>query len=208
MGNCHCLAQQNLGKDMVNDRALSHKSLAKNKGSSGSTAEEDQALKIQSAFRGHKARAEVSKIKLDQYKARVVEQLRLFIENSAQYSLVSKFPQFEYNEDELDDEFFGNRNFKGPTEIAGGGIYAGEWVGEQRHGKGIMVFSDGSVYEGIWAKNLANGKGRLVHVDGDAYDGEWKDDKAHGIGKYIHADGAGFEGQWKNDIQEGIGIDL
>ncbi len=123
MGNCHCLAQQNLGGDMVNERAL-----AKKKGSSSSTSsEENQAIKIQSAFRGHKVRSEVSKIKLDQYKARVIEQLRLFIENSTQNALVSKYPAFEYNEDELQDEFFPNRNFKGPTEIAGGGVYVGEW---------------------------------------------------------------------------------
>jgi len=122
------LAQQNLGGDMVNDRALSHKSLAKKKGSSSSTSsEENQAIKIQSVFRGHKVRSEVNKLKLDQYKARVIEQLRLFIENSSQNALISKFPPFEYKEDEEQDEFFPNRNFKGPTEIAGGGVYVGEW---------------------------------------------------------------------------------
>ncbi len=72
-------------------------------------------------------------------------------------------------------------------------------VGDNRHGKGIMLWADGSVYEGIWRRNQANGKGRLVHIDGDIYDGDWLDDKAHGKGRYIHADGAVFDGDWKDD---------
>ena len=38
-----------------------------------------------------------------------------------------KLSPFVYDEDEADDSEFYNRIFKPATELAGGGVYVGEW---------------------------------------------------------------------------------
>jgi len=127
MGNCHCLAKQVGGGEIVNEEALAAKGL--NKISKGHKAEanEETTGTRQSAVRGHQAHQEVDREKLEQYRIRVIEQLHSFRESCSQNVYLGKLPPFEYEEDELEDEFFDHRIFKPPQEIAGGGTYLGEW---------------------------------------------------------------------------------
>jgi len=127
MGACNCLARQSANPELVNDKSSSSGRIIKSNRRDGKGSEEDQIVKIQSAFRGHKVRKDLNSTKMDQYKKRVVEQLHAFIETCNQNSFVGKQPPFEYEENEEEDSLFGNRVFKGPTEIVGGGVYIGEW---------------------------------------------------------------------------------
>ena len=70
--------------------------------------------------------------------------------------------------------------------------YTGEWVDNQRQGRGTMTLIDGSIYEGYWLNDKKNGFGRYIHVDGDFYLGYWRDDKMDGMGTYTHYDGAEY----------------
>ena len=40
-----------------------------------------------------------------------------------------------------------------------GNIYEGDWVNNQRFGKGVLKFKDGNKYEGEFSTDLINGKG-------------------------------------------------
>ena len=90
--------------------------------------DEDKIIKIQSHFRGAKARKEVDKLKLEQYKQRVIEQLHAYADSMAhQKGHHQKLDHFNYEENELEDTSFYSRSFKPATEFPGGGIYVGEW---------------------------------------------------------------------------------
>jgi flagellar biosynthesis/type III secretory pathway ATPase len=65
--------------------------------------------------------------KLEQYRARVIEQLKQFIDTYNNNSYMQKVGAYEYEEDELADPLFDHRLFKPATEIQGGGVYVGEW---------------------------------------------------------------------------------
>ncbi|CAK9036384.1 unnamed protein product [Durusdinium trenchii] len=91
-----------------------------------------------------------------------------------------------------------------------GNSYAGEWLGNERHGLGVQRWLDGAVYHGSWRHNCAHGLGRFVHTDGDTYSGEWQKNVAHGVGNYVHyAKGqvTRYFGQWHQDLQHGYGIE-
>ena len=62
-------------------------------------------------------------------------------------------------------------------------VYAGQWAGGKRHGRGTHFFKDGSRYDGFWAHDARQGFGRMEYVNGDVYEGEWKLGKrcGHGI---------------------------
>ena len=60
------------------------------------------------------------------------------------------------------------------------GIYAGDWVDEQPHGKGKFTFASGSVYEGGWVDGKRHGKGTYTLADGEVYESDWVNGKKHG----------------------------
>jgi hypothetical protein len=98
--------------------------------------------------------------------------------------------------------------------------YEGQWLGEQRHGRGreesrfgdfiydgdfkkdqydgtgIMAWANGSRYVGQFANNLKNGMGKEWYGQGDRYRGEYKDGNIDGRGEYIKADGTSIKGVW------------
>jgi len=45
-----------------------------------------------------------------------------------------------------------------------------------------MRFEDGNEYEGDWVNNQKHGRGVLNYVNGDKYDGEWRHDQKLGNG--------------------------
>ena len=90
--------------------------------------DEDKIIKIQSHLRGFQARKEADKLKINQYKQRVIEQLHAYADSIAQQNgHHQKLDHFNYEENELEDTSFYNRSFKPATEFPGGGIYVGEW---------------------------------------------------------------------------------
>ena len=42
-----------------------------------------------------------------------------------------------------------------------GGLYAGAWDNDARHGKGAMRYANGDAYEGEWSLGRRHGEGRL-----------------------------------------------
>lgn len=93
------------------------------------------------------------------------------------------------------------------VELEGGARYKGQWLGDERHGKGVLTASDGQKYEGQFRHNMAHGRGCFIEADGSRYEGQWQEDQKHGHGTYLHADGTTFEGQWQQDAKSGTGTE-
>eukprot|EP00929_Paragymnodinium_shiwhaense_P065356 TRINITY_DN32774_c0_g1_i1.p1 TRINITY_DN32774_c0_g1~~TRINITY_DN32774_c0_g1_i1.p1 ORF type:complete len:447 (-),score=78.08 TRINITY_DN32774_c0_g1_i1:514-1854(-) len=97
---------------------------------------------------------------------------------------------------------------KPDTVIAGGGIYKGQWLGQQCHGKGILSRPDGSRYEGEFLEGRAHGHGKFVSKNGNVYEGQWKSDHAHGRGRYhSEEDGITYDGEWLQDQKSGDAVE-
>lgn len=86
-----------------------------------------------------------------------------------------------------------------------GAIYRGQWLGEQRHGHGVLARSGGERYEGQFWHGVAHGRGRLVDVDSSLYEGQWQDNDKHGFGMYSFPDGTTYGGQWVCGKKHGTG---
>ncbi len=54
-----------------------------------------------------------------------------------------------------------------------GDIYKGNWVKNQRVGRGICIFADGSLYQGEWNHDLPDGYGLLKTKRGDCFEGDF-----------------------------------
>ena len=98
----------------------------------------------------------------------------------------------------------GRKNGKGKIVYKDGAIYDGDWLNDNRHGRGKYVFQK-YVYEGDWLNDKANGKGKIVSKDGNIYEGDWLNNNRHGKGKYVFKDGNIYEGDWLNDKANGKG---
>lgn len=92
-------------------------------------------------------------------------------------------------------------------EIEGGSRYTGQWLGDERHGRGLLLTHDGLRYEGQLRHNMAHGRGTFVEADGSKYEGQWNMDTKHGHGIYSHSDGTTYEGQWRKDVKWGTGTE-
>ncbi|KUF94307.1 NPP1 protein [Phytophthora nicotianae] len=56
---------------------------------------------------------------------------------------------------------------------------------------------DQSVYDGEWVNNERSGRGTLILVNGDRYEGHWLNDKKEGPGRYFYkATRKMYEGEW------------
>ncbi len=49
---------------------------------------------------------------------------------------------------------------------------------------GKYAYADGSIYIGEWLNDEKNGKGQYQYANGDIYKGEFKDGEKHGFGEY------------------------
>jgi hypothetical protein len=54
-------------------------------------------------------------------------------------------------------------------------------------------------YAGEWLDNRYHGKGMLTYKDGRQYVGEYKHDAMHGKGAYTWTDGARYEGEYEHN---------
>ena len=79
-------------------------------------------------------------------------------------------------------------------ETVPGGVYLGEWLKGQMHGRGILSYSDGEYYVGDWRHDGKNGLGIYVwgkgsgDVAGDKFEGDFKDGNADGVGRTLFND--------------------
>ena len=88
--------------------------------------------------------------------------------------------------------------------------YSGEWLYDERHGKGERKWKDGHVYNGIWSHDHMEGKGSYRWPDGSKYNGEFEQGKRHGHGVQMWPlPGRGgvmeYDGQWDMDKRSGFG---
>jgi hypothetical protein len=90
-------------------------------------------------------------------------------------------------------------------ECADGYKYEGEWLGNQKHGRGTCTFPNGDVYDGEWESDKASGKGVFIKPNGNRFDGLYRNDKSNGWGVYEFANGDRFEGQWRDGLKTGTG---
>jgi hypothetical protein len=90
-------------------------------------------------------------------------------------------------------------------KYADGGLYDGQWAGDERHGTGKMTLPNGNdTYEGQWCNGRRHGTGRFVWCNGVAegsvttaaaatsagtYTGAVLNDKRHGWGLHEYANG-------------------
>ncbi|XP_075710881.1 MORN repeat-containing protein 3 isoform X3 [Rhinoderma darwinii] len=93
-----------------------------------------------------------------------------------------------------------------------GDQYTGEWLNNQKHGKGTFVWkSTNSIYEGEWKSGKRSGFGTYSVQDPNTkeyvkvYSGCWKKDKKHGYGTYFYADKEYYEGDWEAGQRSGWG---
>ena len=111
-------------------------------------------LKIQSVFRGHRARVMTSILK----KAARIKK-KYFLEEEF-WETIQRGVVFKESQKLVKKEY----EYK-----CTGAKYIGEWKGGFRNGKGTMIWKDGAKYEGEWVLGRANGQGVFTHLKGEVY---------------------------------------
>ena len=85
--------------------------------------------------------------------------------------------------------------------------YAGQWLDDARHGRGVFNYKNGDSYNGEWKNGVRHGVGILTLAgEGGVYEGEWFNDKRHGFGVFDYVNGDHFEGAWVEGLKEGEGV--
>jgi len=87
--------------------------------------------------------------------------------------------------------------------------YVGEWKNGKFNGYGILKYDqDGkSYYEGEFLNNNKHGKGKMVYASGNVYTGDWKNNLKDGFGKMEFKNrNEQYVGFWKNNLPNGKGI--
>uniref|UniRef100_A0A8C7ZB80 Uncharacterized protein n=1 Tax=Oryzias sinensis TaxID=183150 RepID=A0A8C7ZB80_9TELE len=82
--------------------------------------------------------------------------------------------------------------------------YTGEWSQGKRHGEGTVYYNESktSWYKGDWVMNNREGRGERCYVTGNTYSGEWKCNVRHGEGtmKWLKL-GQQYVGNWCEGLQ-------
>lgn len=97
---------------------------------------------------------------------------------------------------------------KGKLTWPGGeSFYEGEWRHDKYQGKGKLQWDDGRTYEGLFHDGNLDGKGTMICKDGRKYHGDWAMDKMHGFGTYNwpKPNERVYEGHWRNNTIHGRG---
>jgi hypothetical protein len=105
------------------------------------------------------------------------------------------------------------------------GEYDGQWLADERSGRGVMMYADGSKYDGEWLNDKRHGtvctraracaraishttrtQGVWRDAAGNVYDGAWRQGKRSGVGTFTSADARyAYEGDWLDDRRTGRG---
>ena len=90
--------------------------------------------------------------------------------------------------------------------------YEGNWVDDQKQGKGKYYYESGDYYDGNWNADKKNGQGTYYYAATEQYyTGNWQTDKKQGSGDltYRQASEDGYRliytGAWDNDMKHGTG---
>lgn len=115
-----------------------------------------------------------------------------------------------WDEDVLVYEYEGNitegrMSGKGLFNIAGSGVYEGDFDAGEMHGFGKLS-TEILVYEGDFVDGMFHGKGRLSFANGDEYIGDFRFGAEDGYGVFVFAGGTIYEGDWKDGQPHGSGI--
>jgi uncharacterized protein (TIGR02145 family) len=88
--------------------------------------------------------------------------------------------------------------------------YDGDFVNNERHGKGDFNYTQRYSYNGDWIANKISGFGKITYSNGSVYEGEWRDNKREGKGVYINNRDKNIftkiSGNWNANSKEGEGI--
>jgi uncharacterized protein (TIGR02145 family) len=90
-------------------------------------------------------------------------------------------------------------------------IIEGEWLEGKIHGKSLLEQKDsiGNLilkYDGDFLNNERHGKGDFNHTQRYSYNGDWIANKISGFGKITYSNENMYEGQWKDNKREGKGV--
>jgi len=124
----------------------------------------------------------------------------------------------------------GKRDGHGFAEFDNGDTYDGDWVNDERQGRGTYTHKAlKAVYMGDISRNLKHGKGQLTFRNGDVlygefvdnclidshvtidyhpighYEGLMKEGRRHGSGTMDYAEHFLYEGEWLEDRRSGLG---
>ncbi len=77
-----------------------------------------------------------------------------------------------------------------------GDHYKGDYVGNQRTGKGTYVWANGDRYQGEFFEGKPDGVGEYIWANGDLYKGEYLEGKRDGNGVYVWANRDRFDGNF------------
>jgi hypothetical protein len=104
-------------------------------------------VRIQSFFRGEKARRQIPVVDLKNSDARF-KRPAVTLHNGAVYT----------------GEWRGEmRDGYGMQLWPDGSRYEGDWQNDKANGIGKLYHADGDVYEGMWKDDKAHGKGKYIH---------------------------------------------
>jgi hypothetical protein len=108
------------------------------------------------------------------------------------------------------DRFFGEfrnhkRNGFGTYTWKNGNKYAGEFVNDKIEGHGTFTFNNGNKYVGPFRNEKRNGRGTFTWSDGNVYVGDFVDDKINGQGTFTFFNGNKYVGAFVNEKRNGHG---
>jgi hypothetical protein len=108
------------------------------------------------------------------------------------------------------DKFFGEfrnhkRNGFGTYTWKNGNKYAGEFVNDKIEGQGTFSFNNGNRYVGPFRNEKRNGRGTFTWSDGNVYVGDFVDDKINGQGTFTFFNGNKYVGAFVNEKRNGHG---
>jgi hypothetical protein len=114
-----------------------------------------------------------------------------------------------YHKDKLITYYIGDfrdagRNGHG-VEVWGVNKYVGNWVSNEKNGKGKLFLDSLLIYEGDWINDQFNGIGKRFFFDGSYYFGEFKNDRRNGLGIQYWKNGTKYVGEFKKDLLAGSG---
>ena len=125
------------------------------------------------------------------------------LKNDYQYD-IKDYDDGKY-EGELKD---GKKEGYGKFIWTNGEYYIGQWVNDEREGKGILYYNNNKIkYEGEFKKNEFNGYGKYYLENKEYYIGYFKNNEYNGKGVYYNGKKEIiYDGEYANGKKEGKGI--
>lgn len=100
----------------------------------------------------------------------------------------------------------GLRHNKGQQTYRNGSVYVGGWSKGKKTGYGEQTWPDGTSYKGFWLGDEFHGRGVLLE-SGHSYEGDWNSGLREGNFIERRPDGIISEGKWINDVRHGTFIE-